>query len=131
MYHTTSYDLIVTASVISAILLIACKPEWCARQVWRVLRVVIPTALVLLEVDLLFTHTSAGLVLLAFALVGWRIWESTAEQRRIERNLKDWRAGLTSLNPALGPYQRQAARWDARMLEERSARLPGRVTSQG
>ena len=42
MHHTTPYDLIVTTSVISAILLIACKPEWCARQLLRLARISVP-----------------------------------------------------------------------------------------
>ncbi len=110
MHHTTPYDLIVTASVISTILLIACKPEWCARQVWRLLRVVVPAALVGLELELLFTAPHLTLALLAIALVCHGLW-------RFERARRDL-SNPNSLDPT-EDYSDEIARWQERQALER------------
>ena len=121
MYHTTLYDQIVTASVISAILLIACKPQWCARQVWRLLRAVLPFALVALGIGMLLGAPRVGIVLLIITAAVHAAWRLTAERRRINQNVGFWRSRLVSLNPeTIGPWERKAALWDAQMFEERN-----------
>ncbi len=121
MQHTTPYDLIVTASVISAILFIAWKPEWCARQVWRVLRATLPFILVALGIGISLGTPRVAVVLLIIAAAAYATWRLTAERRRINRNIAFWRSRIVSLNPGtMGPWERRAAQWDAQMLEERT-----------
>ena len=118
MHHTTAYDLIVTASVIGIILLIACIPEWCARQVWRLLRAALPVAL---GMGLLFGAPRVGVALLIIAAAVYAVWRLTAEQRRISQNIAFWRSRLVSLNPTtMGPWERRATQLDAQMLQERT-----------
>lgn len=121
MHHTTPYDLIVTFSVISTILFIAWKPEWCVRHGWRLLHITLPFAVVALGIGILLGAPRGGVILLIIAAAVYAAWRLTGERRRISQNVAFWRSRLVSLNPeTMGPWERKAALWDAQMLEARN-----------
>ena len=92
-------DYIETPLVIATMLFVAWKIEWCAKQVWRMLRIVLPVAGVLFEIMLLQGAPAFGVAVLIVIGVATVYQIATYERRRQARNLHAWQCGLTPLGP--------------------------------
>lgn len=92
-------DYIETPLVIATMLFVAWKIEWCAKQVWRMLRVLLPVAGVLFEIVLLTDAPAFGVAVLIVIGVAVIYYVATYERRRQARNLRAWQCGLTHLGP--------------------------------
>lgn len=99
MHNTDPADLARTAIVIATILFVAWKPEWCAKQIWRVLRIVLPVAGALIEILLLMDAPAFGVAVLIVIGVAGIYYVATYETRRQARNLRAWQCRLTHLGP--------------------------------
>ena len=97
MHDTDPAEIARTALVIATILFVAWKPEWCAKQVWRVLRIVLPVAGALIEILLLKDAPAFGVAVLIIIAVAAVYYLATYEQRRQARNLREWHGRLTRL----------------------------------
>ena len=92
-------DFIVTPIVIAILLFVAWKTEWCARQAWRILRVVLPLAAVVLEALLLVYAPVIGVFFLLIAIIAGAYYLATNEKRRQMRALALWKSRLIHIEP--------------------------------
>jgi hypothetical protein len=120
MDHANITDLVRSAMVIATILFVAYKTEWCARQIWRVLRITLPTFGVLVEILLLARAPAFGIAVLVVAGVSIIYYMATYERRRQAKALHDVQCRLRYIgdpaNRPLGPYETKLALLESKRL---------------